>query len=82
MRPEIQRHEWIKMQLRLAGSSLTQVARDLGVQRSTVAAVSRGTSRSRRIEERIAAELATTPARLWPNRYPSILPDPAAHARR
>ena len=69
MRPEIQRHERIKMQLRLAGSSLTQVARDLGVQRSTVAAVSRGTSRSRRIEDRIAAVLATAPERLWPDRY-------------
>ena len=69
MRPEIQRHERIKMQLRLAGSSLTQVARDLGVQRSTVAAVSRGTSRSRRIEDRIATVLATAPERLWPERY-------------
>ena len=82
MRREIQRHERIKMKLRLAGSSLTQVARDLGVSPSTVAAVSRGECRSRRIEGRIAAVLATAPARLWPDRYPSFLPDPAAHARR
>ncbi len=82
MRREIKRHERIKMKLRLAGSSLTQVARDLGVSPSTVASVSRGECRSRRIEDRIAAVLTTSPARLWPNRYPSILPDPTAHARR
>ncbi|WBX94974.1 helix-turn-helix domain-containing protein [Pseudoxanthomonas mexicana] len=69
MRLEIKRHERIKMQLRLAGSSLTQVARELGVQPSTVASVSRGKSRSRRIEDRIAAVLATAPERLWPDRY-------------
>lgn len=71
MRLEIKRHEQIKMQLRLAGSSLAQVARELGVQTSTVAAVSRGKSRSRRIEDGIAAKLGHTPQQLWPDRYAS-----------
>ena len=71
LRPEIQRHECIKMQLRLAGSSLTKIARELGVQPSTVASVSRGKSRSRRIEGRIAVVLATAPEHLFPERYAS-----------
>lgn len=73
MRPEIQRHERIKMALRLAGSSLAMVARDLDVHVSTVASVSRGKSRSRRIEDRIAVILATSPQRLWPERYQTVV---------
>jgi len=72
LRTEIKRHERIKMQLRLAGTSLAQIARELGVQASTVASVSRGKSRSRRIEDRIAAALSVTPSRLWPDRYASV----------
>lgn len=62
-------HERIKMRLRLAGSSLAAVARELGVSSSTVIIVSQGLRRSRRIEALIAAKLATTPERLWPDRY-------------
>ena len=69
MRREIKRHERIKMQLRLAGTSLAKIARELDVQPSTVASVSRGKSRSRRIEARIAAVLAIPAERLWPDRY-------------
>lgn len=58
------------MRLRLAGTSLAQVGRQLGVRPSTVASVSRGTSRSRRIEESIARALGTEPEKLWPDRYP------------
>lgn len=63
-------HEWIKMRLRLAGSSLAAVARELGVASSTVIIVSQGMRRSRRIEALIAEKLRTTPQRLWPDRYP------------
>ncbi len=63
------RHEQIKMRLRLAGSSLSDVARELGVAATTVTSVSQGARRSRRIEALIAAKLKTTPARLWPARY-------------
>jgi Ner family transcriptional regulator len=57
------------MKLRLAGSSLAQVARELQVQPTTVTSVSRGLSRSKRIESRIAEVLRTTPDKLWPDRY-------------
>ena len=70
MRNQRERHERIKMRLRLAGSSLAQVARELGVQPTTVTSVCQGQRRSRRIEDRIAETLRTTPAKLWPDRYP------------
>lgn len=65
-------HERIKMRLRLAGSSLAAVARELGVSSSTVTIVCQGLRRSRRVEALIAAKLDTTPERLWPDRYPRI----------
>jgi Ner family transcriptional regulator len=69
LRRERERHERIKMRLRLAGSSLSQVARELGVQPTTVTSVCQGHRRSRRIEQLIASKLSTTPAELWPDRY-------------
>lgn len=66
---ERERHKRIKEDLRLAGSSLAQVARELGVQPTTVTSVSQGYRRSRRIEGLIATKLSTTPAGLWPDRY-------------
>lgn len=57
------------MRLRLAGSSLSDVARELGVAATTVTSVSQGFRRSRRIEALIAQKLRTTPSRLWPDRY-------------
>lgn len=78
MRVRIKRHERIKMRLRLAGTSLAQIARDLGVRSTTVASVSRGTSHSRRIEATIARALGTGPEKLWPDRYPDP-PSPAAN---
>lgn len=63
------RHERLKARLRLAGTSLAQVARDLDVRPTTVTSVSLGTSRSKRIEQHIAKVLSTSPERLWPERY-------------
>jgi Ner family transcriptional regulator len=65
------------MRLRLAGSSLSQVARDLGVRPTTVTSVSQGFRRSRRIEGRIADVLSTAPAQLWPERYAAMQSDSA-----
>lgn len=69
MRPELERHEKIKMRLRLAGSSLASVARELGVAGTTVTCVSQGYRRSRRIEAAIALKLGLQPGDLWPERY-------------
>lgn len=69
MHHERERHEQIKMRLRLAGSSLAQVARELRVQPTTVTSVCQGYRRSRRIEDLIATKLSTTAAQLWPDRY-------------
>lgn len=70
MKPELELHERIKMRLRLAGSSLADVARELGVAGTTVTSVSQGYRRSRRIEAAIAAKLGMKPGDLWPGRYP------------
>lgn len=69
MRRGLQQHERVKMRLRLAGTSLAEVARELGVAATTVTSVSQGFRRSRRIETLIAQKLQTTPSRLWPDRY-------------
>jgi Ner family transcriptional regulator len=63
-------HERIKMQLRLRGSSLAEIARDLAVTRTTVTAVCQGRCRSQRIEAAIANKLSMTPQQIWPDRYP------------
>lgn len=63
-------HERIKSALALHHSSLSSIARDLGVAPGTVSIVSRGYRRSRRIEKAIADALSTSPAALWPARYP------------
>lgn len=62
-----QRNEWIKFQLRIRGSSLSQLARDLGVTRQAVRnALS---SRYPRMERVIAAEIGLEPEIIWPERY-------------
>lgn len=69
MNRALEQHERIKMRLRLAGSSLACVARELGVAATTVTSVSQGARRSRRIEALIAEKLGLHPAQLWPERY-------------
>lgn len=64
----LEQHERIKMQLRLVGSSLSAVARELGVRATTVTCVSQGHRRSRRIEAAIAQKLGLLPDRLWQDR--------------
>lgn len=63
-------HTHIKWALERRGSSLSQIARELSVNPSTVTRVARGSMRSRRIEEAIAAATSFTPAQLWPANYP------------
>lgn len=63
--------EEIKAGLRLTGSSLACVARELGVTKQTVNAVLSGKRRSKRIEEMIAQKLGLSVVEVWPERYPS-----------
>lgn len=87
MRPALEQHERIKMQLRLAGSSLSRIARDLSVAATTVTSVSQGHRRSRRIEAAIAEKLGIMPQDLWLDRYPQGARDsnsegnPPSHCR-
>lgn len=69
MRQLWEQHELVKMRLRLSGSSLAEIARELSVTPTTVTIVSQGQRRSRRIEQAIATKLGTTAALLWPDRY-------------
>lgn len=76
MRAALVHHERVKMRLRLVGSSLSEIARELEVRPTTVTSVSQGYRRSRRIEAAIAARLGIAPDRLWPDRY--SVPDVAS----
>lgn len=62
--------EELKARLRLSGSSLAEVARELGITKQTVNTVVSGRSRSRRIEEAIAQKLGMSLEEVWPGRYP------------
>ena len=62
--------ENIKAELRLAGSSLSQVARELGVSRQFVSTVLSGQKRSERIEEHIARTVGIPVGELWTDREP------------
>ena len=64
-------HNEIKRRLKVAGSSLTEVSRQLGVSPSTVTVVSQGYRRSGRIQAEIAQTLGTTAEALFPDRYPT-----------
>jgi Ner family transcriptional regulator len=58
--------EDIKAGLRKRGSSLSKIARDLGLNRSTVSCVLYG-RHSRRVRIAIAQQLGMKPEQLWPN---------------
>lgn len=63
----VQRNEWIKYQLRVRGSSLSKLARRLGVTRQAVRnALS---SPYPKMERAIAEELELRPEDIWPERY-------------
>lgn len=63
----VQRNEWIKFQLRMRGSSLSQLARELGVTRQAVRNAL--ASSYPRMERVIAAEIGLDPETIWPERY-------------
>lgn len=66
----IDKHEIIKGMLQLKGTSISEVARSLGVAPTTVTVVSKGGRRSKRIEAALAEAIGSTPEVVWPERYP------------
>ncbi len=62
-------HERLKAELRIRGTSLARVARDLGVSDAALTLVGKGCNRSRRIEKALAGAVGTTPEALFPDRY-------------
>lgn len=62
-------HEHLKMELRLRGTSMSEIAQSMGVGPGSVTAVSQGRRRWQRIEKALATALDTTPAKLFPDRY-------------
>lgn len=69
--PSQMRHETIKLGLRDVGSSLSDVAKELNLRRSTVTTVSQGHRRSHRVQKALAAKLGMQPEELFPERYGS-----------
>jgi lambda repressor-like predicted transcriptional regulator len=65
----VEKHEIIKGMLQLKGTSISEVARELGVAPTTVTVVSKGMRRSKRIETALAAAIGSTPEVVWPERY-------------
>lgn len=66
---DIERHEFLKARLRISGTSLAQVARDLGISHTSVSSVTLGTSSSKAVEAYIAEKLQQQPRDIWPERY-------------
>lgn len=64
-------HKRIRAALALKGITLTSIARKLDVKPTTITIVSKGYRRSKRIEQAIADAIGTSPAALWPSRYPA-----------
>lgn len=69
MCPDIETHEIVKARLRIAGTSLSAIARELSVSHSTVTIVSQGHRKSARIQEMIASKIGVEPQDIWPDRY-------------
>lgn len=66
-RDPVQRNEWIKFQLRVRGSSLSKIARRLGVTRQAVRNAL--AAPYPRMERAIAVEIGLEPHQIWPERY-------------
>lgn len=62
---QLEIHERLKAELRIRGTSLSKLSRELGVSAAAMTLVGQGLLRSKRIEQAIAETLATTPEALW-----------------
>ncbi|MGB1264734.1 MAG: helix-turn-helix domain-containing protein [Nereida ignava] len=66
---DLEKHELLKARLRIAGSSLSAVARELSVSHSSVTVVSQGYRKSLRIQAALAAKIKKNASDIWPERY-------------
>lgn len=64
-------HEHIKAELRIKGTSLAQLSRELGLSGASLSSVSLGKHRSKRVEAAIANALGETAPETFPARYKS-----------
>jgi Ner family transcriptional regulator len=62
-------HEMIRARLRLAGTSFSDIARELNITPASVSLVSQGRRRSKKVAWVIAVKLGTTPNQIWPTFY-------------
>ena len=62
-------HSRIKARLHDAGSSFSEISREINRSVTTVITVSQGKCTSRPVAEAIASKLKTSPEKLWPQRY-------------
>lgn len=65
----LSRREEIKARLRSKGLTMSDIARSLTLTPSTIHAVVSGRSHSRRVAEKISAELGLEPRDIWPEKY-------------
>lgn len=68
---DLKQHEYRKARLRVAGTSLSQIAGQLSLSHTSVTVVSQGYRRSARIEAAISEALGEKLAATFPDRYPS-----------
>ncbi|MFV1598963.1 MULTISPECIES: helix-turn-helix domain-containing protein [unclassified Phaeobacter] len=64
---QLDRHERRRADLRVRGSSLAKIARELGVTDSAVTLVGKRMCRSAKIEQALADALQTTPEQIFPD---------------
>ena len=62
-------HERLKAELRIRGTSLAEIARDLNVSDSALTLVGKGFHRSQKIEKALADAVGMQPEALFPDRY-------------
>lgn len=62
--------EEIKARLRMRGTSLSEIANELGISAPVVSVTIRYSNRrSRRVENAVAKAIGVEPSEIWPDRY-------------
>ncbi|EKF42409.1 helix-turn-helix domain-containing protein [Nitratireductor rhodophyticola] len=69
MHVDIERHDWIKRQLRRRKITFAKIAEELGVSCVSVTMVCQGHRSSQRVQQAIADKLGVEPCHLWPGKY-------------